>query len=162
MNLISLVSTIAMAVGLAASLPQIARMLRTRSSGGQSVLGWGMGLATNLSMAYVNLIGFGAVALMASNLVNAVLCVAAIALITRFNAAPADHPGQTDLVELPPLPYVYATIDPLAHVSARAADHAVLADMPTTEFVALREAVDAASSHRERRAAGAETLAYAA
>ncbi len=149
-NLISLISTIAMAVGLAASLPQIARMATTRSSGGQSVLGWGMGLVTNLSMAYVNLFGFKAVALMASNLVNAGLCVAAMALITRFNSAPADDLADAELIPLRPT------------LMTPAADHAVLADMPTTEFAALREAVDAAGAHRERRAEATRELAFAA
>lgn len=140
-NLISLLSTIAMTVGLAASLPQIARMLRTRSAGGQSLVGWGMGLVTNLSMAYVNLVGFGAVALMGSNLVNGALCLTSMALIVRFNAPNA---VQDDLAE--------ATVIPMRPtLVAPASDHVHFADMPTTEFVALREAVAAASDHRAQR-----------
>lgn len=129
-----------MAVGLAAALPQIIRMHRTRSSGGQSVMGWGMGLITNLSMAYVNLFGFGAAALMASNLVSAVLCVAAMALIVRFGAD-ADDLSATEAIELRP---VAATVH-----------HGALVEMPTQEFVALREAVHAVSETRDRRTADA-------
>lgn len=142
MNLISLLSTIAMTVGLAASLPQIGRMLRTRSAGGQSLVGWGMGLVTNLSMAYVNLVGFGAVALMGSNLVNGALCLTAMALIVRFNAPEAavrDELASATVIPMRP------TVVPSSP------DHAHFADMPTTEFVALREAVAAASDHRAQR-----------
>lgn len=141
-NLISLLSTIAMTVGLAASLPQIGRMLRTRSAGGQSLVGWGMGLVTNLSMAYVNLFGFGAAALMASNLLNAGLCVTAMALITRFNGPAAA--GADDLAEATVIPMRPTLVEPLS-------DHRHLADMPTTEFVALSEAIAAASDHRAQR-----------
>lgn len=141
MNSISLLSSIAMAVGLAAALPQIIRMHRTRSSGGQSVMGWGMGLITNLSMAYVNLFGFGAAALMASNLVSAVLCVAAMALIVRFGAD-ADDLAATDVVQLRP-------VAPSVPVH-----HGALVEMPTQEFVALRDAVHAVSETRDRRTAG--------
>lgn len=132
-----------MAVGLAASLPQILRMLKTRSSGGQSVLGWGMGLITNLSMAYVNLFGFGAAALMASNLLSAALCVAAMLLIVRFNGASAGAP----VIHAPALEVIRTP-------------H--LADLPTTEFVALREAFDLASQQRAERSAQQPELAYAA
>lgn len=142
MNLISLLSTIAMTVGLAASLPQIARMTRTRSAGGQSLVGWGMGLVTNLSMAYVNLVGFGAVELMGSNLLNGALCLTAMALIVRFNAPEADD----DLAEATVIP-MRPTVVPAPEMHA----HAHFADMPTTEFVALREAVAAASDHRAQR-----------
>lgn len=142
MNLISLLSTVAMTVGLAASLPQIARMARTRSAGGQSLVGWGMGLVTNLSMAYVNLFGFGAVALMGSNLMNGALCLTAMALIVRFNAPEL----RDDLAEATVIPMRPTLVpEPLAP------DHAQFADMPTTEFVALRDAVAAASDHRAQR-----------
>lgn len=150
MNLISLLSTIAMTVGLAASLPQIARMYRTRSAGGQSIVGWGMGLVTNLSMAYVNLVGFGAAALMASNLLNAGLCITAMTLISRYAVAPAATPVD-DLDR--------AEVIQLREVPAPVADHGVLADMPTTEFVALRDAIAAAGHHRAARAQERELVA---
>jgi hypothetical protein len=138
-----------MALGLAAALPQIMRMFTTRSSGGQSLLGWGMGLLTNLSMAYVNLFGFGAKALMLSNVFSAALCVAAMALIVRFGTA-EDDVLVAELAEL-------QTIAPVPVPAARAAgaaSHGALVEMPTTEFVALREAVLSVGECRERRAAG--------
>lgn len=143
MNLISLLSTIAMTVGLAAALPQITRMMRTRSAGGQSVVGWGMGLVTNLSMAYVNLVGFGAAALMASNLLNAAMCVAAMGLIVRFNGGSTDVvTGDLAATSVVPLRPAILPAEP---------DHGHFADMPTQEFVALSEAVAAASDHRAQR-----------
>ncbi|MBO9534147.1 MAG: hypothetical protein J7513_14345, partial [Solirubrobacteraceae bacterium] len=84
MNSISIASTIAMAVGLAAAFPQIVRMLSSRSANGQSIVGWGMGLVANGAMAYVNLAGFGAVLLAASNALSGTLCVVAMLLIARF------------------------------------------------------------------------------
>jgi len=163
-NPISLLSSIAMAVGLAASLPQILRMVKTRSSGGQSVLGWGMGLITNLSMAYVNLFGFGAAELMVSNLISGGLCVVAMLLIVRFNGEPivADDLAQTTLIELRPALHIAGAQAPAGRPVA---PNRVLADMPTTEFVALRDAVHAADAHRAERADGASEdrqLAYAA
>jgi hypothetical protein len=149
-NAISLLSTLAMAMGLAAALPQILRMFMTRSSGGQSVLGWGMGLMTNLSMAYVNLFGFGAKTLMLSNVVSAVLCIAAMLLIVRFGS-PEDAPvfdedlAVTEPVQLRAVPPVAA---------APIASHGVLVDMPTTEFAALRDAVLSVGEVRQRREAG--------
>lgn len=151
MNTISFLSSIAMAVGLAAALPQILTMLRTRSSGGQSVVGWGMGLVTNLSMAYVNLFGFGAAALMASNLLSAALCVAAMLLIVRFGARRSDDQTDADgaaTAEFPALRTVPASMPVRA---GRAPDHGTLADLPTTEFIAISEAVAAATDTRAQR-----------
>jgi hypothetical protein len=158
-NSISVISTIAMAVGLAASLPQIVRMLATRSSAGQSVLGWGMGLVTNLSMAYVNLFGFGAKALMISNVFSALLCVTAMLLIVRFGAGTAARgitesdrvqPAAAPAIERDPAIEAFAAqlraLPPLASESA-------LVDLPTTEFVAISEAVLAAKGRRDREGA---------
>ncbi len=145
-NSISLISSIAMAVGLAASLPQILRMLRTRSSGGQSVLGWGMGLITNLSMAYVNLFGFGAKALMISNLVSGLLCVTAMLLIVRFASIGVGDEAQA-----------YDDLEQTTEIKLRAVPqpvhHDTFVNLPTTELVALSEAVLAARDTRERRSA---------
>jgi hypothetical protein len=144
-NSISLISSIAMALGLAASLPQILRMTSTRSAGGQSVVGWAMGFVTNLSMGYVNFFGFHATALTISNLVSGSLCVAAVLLITRFNAAaPTDDLSQTTEIPLPRGPQPLHAHRPEAH-------HGHLLGMPTVEFVALREAVLAAEGTRRQR-----------
>ncbi|MEN0015047.1 MAG: hypothetical protein AAGC46_16890 [Solirubrobacteraceae bacterium] len=152
MNSISILSTLAMAVGLAAALPQILQMVRTRSASGQSALGWGMGLVTNLSMAYVNEVGFGAKALMASNLLSGTLCLAAIALIGRFGAA-ADVASD---VAAPAMP-IAGRIHPRPVVVPLAPEHqGSLVEMPTTEFAALRDAILLVDEARGRR--GAEGL----
>lgn len=136
-----------MAVGLAAALPQIARMLRSRSAAGQSSAGWAMGLLANTCMGYVNLRGFDAQLLAASNALSGLLCIAAIALITRFAASdPAAAPE--------------AFAPSVAQGTARPVHH-VLADLPTTEFVALRSAIDEVEELRSKRA-GAEPALQAA
>ncbi len=127
MFLVTALSSAAIAFGLGANLPQISRMLRTRSAGGQSAVGWGMGAITNLCLAYVNLAGLGAVLLGAANLATVALCGVAIVLIRRFGAA--------------------------AKAPAVPADHALDA-MLTQELALTREAVEAAQRRRdERRAA---------
>jgi hypothetical protein len=143
MNSISLVSTIAMSVGLAAALPQILQMLRTRSSSGQSVLGWGMGLVTNASMAYVNLIGFHSTPLAASNLLSASLCVAAMGLIVQFRGPEL---AERELDELP----APVAIIPLHRMTD--AHHHALHELPTRELVALTDTVLAARDVRQQRA----------
>jgi hypothetical protein len=111
MTLVTLLSTTAMVLGLGGILPQLARMIRTRSAGGQAVLGWGMGGAAHASMAYVNFFGFHSLLLSASNVIAGSLCVTAIVLITTLGRR------------------------------AQPTSTIVLDDMPTHEFAALREAV---------------------
>ena len=128
MLLITILSTAAIAFGIGANLPQIARMLRARSAAGQSAFGWAMGAVTNLCLAYVNLAGLHALLLGAANLATVGLCAVAIVLIRRFgSAAPAASPVP--------------------------APHALDA-MMTSELVLTREAIEAAQRRRdERRAA---------
>ena len=163
MNSISLASSIAMAVGLAAALPQIIRMLRARSANGQSIVGWGMGLVANLAMAYVNFLGFHATFLAGSNMLSASLCVAAMALIARFGKPDAE----AELAALTEAQHRAARDEARA---ARAAGrggaaygkavprsafstpgHDTLVDMPTMELVALRTALDEAHATRAGR-----------
>jgi hypothetical protein len=112
MTLVTLLSTFAMALGLGGILPQLVRMVRTRSAGGQAPLGWGMGLAAHFTMAYVNAVAFKAVILSASNLIAGSLCGVAIVLI-----------GVLGREQRPPAPAFR------------------LDDMATGEFAALRDAV---------------------
>lgn len=131
MLLVSVLSSIAIAFGIGANLPQIARMHRSRSAAGQSPLGWIMGAITNLCLAYVNLVGLGATLLGFANLGTVVLCSIAVALTLRFGGA----------AEAPPTaaaPTV-VTVTP---------GHETMIDMPTQEFVLLREAIDAAEERR--------------
>jgi hypothetical protein len=116
MTLVTLLSTCAMLLGLGGILPQLVRMVRSRSASGQAPLGWGMGCAAHASMAYVNFFGFDSLLLSASNLVAGSLCATAILLITTLrDRAPAAAPLVVD-------------------------------DLPTQEFVALSAAVAARES----------------
>jgi hypothetical protein len=113
MTLVTFLSTVAMVLGLGGILPQLGKMIRSRSAGGQAVAGWGMGCAAHASMAYVNFFGFHSVLLSASNLIAGSLCVTAIVLITTL--------GRRSV--------------------AASAPAIALDDLPTQEFVALRAAV---------------------
>jgi hypothetical protein len=111
MTLVTLLSTCAMLLGLGGILPQLVRMVRSRSASGQAPLGWGMGCAAHASMAYVNFFGFDSLLLSASNLLAGTLCAIAILLITALRDRTA------------------------------AAPPVVVDELPTQEFVALRAAV---------------------
>lgn len=91
MTLVTILSTCAMLLGLGGILPQLARMVRSRSAGGQAAAGWAMGCAAHASMAYVNFFGFHSLLLSASNVVAGSLCATAIVLITTLGrrATPA-------------------------------------------------------------------------
>jgi hypothetical protein len=111
MTLVTILSTCALLLGLGGILPQLARMVRTRSAGGQAALGWAMGGAAHASMAYVNFFGFHSVLLSASNVVAGSLCATAITLIVTLGRRRAPGPA------------------------------IALDELPTQEFAALREAV---------------------
>jgi hypothetical protein len=114
MTLVTLLSTLAMILGLGGILPQLGKMIRSRSAGGQAVLGWGMGCAAHASMAYVNFFGFHSTLLSASNVIAGSLCGFAIVLITTL--------GRRATTAAPAPAFAFD-------------------DMPTHEFTALREAV---------------------
>jgi hypothetical protein len=118
MTLVTLLSTCAVLLGFGGILPQLVRMVRSRSAGGQAPLGWGMSCGAYAAMAYVNFFGFDSVLLSVSNVVAGSLCAAAILLITLLrNRTPAQAPA------------------PL-----------VVDDLPTQEFAALSAAVAARES----------------
>jgi hypothetical protein len=119
MTLVTLLSTFGMALGLGGIVPQLIRMASSRSAAGQAAAGWGMGLAANLSMAYVNAVGFHAALLTASNLLAAGLCATALTLVTLLRGEPA-----------------------------AAAPEYALDDLATQEFVVLRDAVLRADAAR--------------
>jgi hypothetical protein len=56
-TLIGTISTGAALVGIAAIVPQLLTMLTTRSSAGQSTIGWSLAIVTNSVLALVNLLG---------------------------------------------------------------------------------------------------------
>jgi hypothetical protein len=152
-NSISLASSIAMAVGLAAALPQIIRMLAARSALGQSIVGWGMGLVANGAMAYVNLAGFHAQFLAASNALSGALCIAAMGLIARFQGEAADAAEDRSAEARAARDARIAGIQPapVRRPTYVAPSHHTLADMPTMELVALRTALEQADAVRASR-----------
>jgi hypothetical protein len=83
-SIVTLLSTAGMALGLAGIVPQIVRMMRARSAGGQSPVGWGMALAANTAMGYVNLTAFGAMLLVTYNVIAGSLCGIAMLLVVRY------------------------------------------------------------------------------
>ena len=87
MTLLSLVSTLAILLGLAGVVPQIVAMVRRRSAAGQSPLGWLLGVMVNVLMAYVNLAGYGAEALALGNACGGMLCLVALGCATRLPRA---------------------------------------------------------------------------
>lgn len=99
MTFITFCSTLAIFIGLFGVVPQIAAMLRSRSSAGQSSVGWSMGAAVNVMMAYVNFAGYDAVLLTAGNVAGATLCAVALLCVVRLRAradAPSVLPGSAD------------------------------------------------------------------
>lgn len=89
MTLLSLISTLAILLGLAGVVPQIVAMVRRRSAAGQSPLGWLLGVSVNVLMSYVNLVGYGAEALALGNACGGLLCVVALGCALRLPRAPA-------------------------------------------------------------------------
>jgi hypothetical protein len=127
MELVTIFSTVAMVLGLGGILPQLARMISSRSAAGQSSAGWGMGLVANLSMAYVNGTGFGAMLLCAYNIAGGLMCAAAMGLVLVLGRRPAPAPAAPDFA---------------------------VGDMHTQELRGLREAVLAAEAARGQAVRG--------
>ncbi|HUA05738.1 MAG TPA: hypothetical protein VMB27_17650 [Solirubrobacteraceae bacterium] len=97
-TLIATISMLAAVIGIAGIVPQLITMLRARSSAGQSTVGWGLGIMTNTSLAFVNLLGYHAFVLGSGNLASLTGCLTAVYLVRRFRRAvqpPAD--AVTDL-----------------------------------------------------------------
>lgn len=141
--LISVLSTAAIIVGLAGTVPQITTMLRSRSSDGQSPLAWGLGISVNAMMAYVNLVGFHAPVLALGNVAGATLCTIALGCVRRLaGAGSGSHPEpESALAGLP---------------------QTAFSEMPTDELVAVRKHLATEESRRmelRRRRLVAEILA---
>ena len=113
MSLLTVFSTTAIVVGLAAILPQLVTMIRARSAAGQSSLGWSLGAFVNTLMAYVNFAGYHATVLALGNLFSVMLCLTAVSLVARYRDR---GPARTAEVGVD--------------------------DLPTGEFWALREALE--------------------
>jgi hypothetical protein len=160
--MIQIASTLAIVTGLAGLLPQIYAMTSTRSSLGQSAVGWGLGIGVNALMAYVNLVGYGAKALAVGNLLGLGLCMAAFAAVMRFR--PQLERAQ-DVVLEAPVSYGLAPMAedrpvPTAVRPAGGADPVALTELPTREFFLVKQEFE----HEEARRFGsqhAEVLAAA-
>ena len=94
-TLIATISMLAALIGIAGIVPQLITMLKARSSAGQSTVGWSFGIATNLSLAFVNLLGFHALVLGSGNLASLSGCLTAVYLVRRFRRASAEPPLDT-------------------------------------------------------------------
>jgi hypothetical protein len=117
--IITSISMLAAMIGFSGIVPQLVTMLRNRSSRGQSMLGWSLGFTANLSLAFVNAFGNHAPALAIGNVLSFSGCLTAVLLVLRYRAD--DEPAPVD---------------------------AIVGDMHTQEFVALREAVIAEHQRR--------------
>jgi hypothetical protein len=93
-TLIATISMLAAVIGIAGIVPQLITMLRARSSAGQSTVGWGFGIFTNASLAFVNVLGYHALVLGSGNLASLSGCLTAIYLVRRFRRA-AEAPVET-------------------------------------------------------------------
>jgi hypothetical protein len=128
MSLLPVFSSAAIVIGLAAALPQLYAMVRARSAAGQSALGWTLGVIVNTLMTYVNFVGYHAVPLALGNVASVAICLAAVGLVLRFGTAAAED----DAVDAP------------------LAFH----ELPTMEFVALREQLEHEARRRDEHRAG--------
>ena len=86
-------------IGIAGIVPQLITMLRARSSAGQSTVGWSFGIATNLSLAFVNVLGYHALVLGSGNLASLSGCLTAVYLVRRFRRR-ATEPAAEAVIDL--------------------------------------------------------------
>jgi uncharacterized membrane protein YccC len=97
-TLIATISMLAALIGIAGIVPQLITMLKARSSAGQSTVGWSFGIATNVSLAFVNLLGYHALVLGSGNLASLSGCLTAVYLVRRFRRREEPAPDTvTDL-----------------------------------------------------------------
>ena len=100
-TLIATISMLAAMIGIAGIVPQLITMLRARSSAGQSTVGWSFGIATNTSLAFVNLLGYHALVLGSGNLASLTGCLTAVYLVRRFRRpAEPGEPAGSDVTDL--------------------------------------------------------------
>jgi hypothetical protein len=117
---IATISMLAVLVNVSCNVPQLVTMFRTRSSSGQSILGWALAFAANAALGFVNRFGYHSTVLAIGNVLSASACLTAICLVRLYRRAPAGEPPVVDSVT----------------------------DMRTQEFIVLREAVLAEHQRR--------------
>jgi hypothetical protein len=120
-EIITSISMLAVLIGVTGIVPQLFTMLRNRSSMGQSKLGWSLGFTANLALAFVNAFGNHAPVLAIGNVLSFSGCITAVCLVSRYPADSEPAPVDAD---------------------------ALVTDMHTGEFVALRDAVIAEHQRR--------------
>ena len=118
-EVITSISMLAVMIGVTGIVPQLVTMLRNRSSTGQSMLGWSLGFTANLALAFVNAFGNHSPVLAIGNVLSFTGCLTAVLLVWRYPREPEAAPVE-----------------------------AIVTDMHTQEFVALREAVIAEHERR--------------
>lgn len=131
MTLISIASSFAIVLGFAGTLPHIRTMVKSRSSNGQSPLGWMIGITVNVLTGYVNLAGLGALMLGVGNVLAGTFSAIALACVVRFRGGPAAEAGQVAVATADPQPV--------------AAFH----ELPTGEFHAIKLMIDEEHARRE-------------
>ena len=99
-TLIATISMLAALIGIAGIIPQLITMLRASSSAGQSTVGWSFGIATNLSLAFVNLLGYHALVLGSGNLASLSGCLTAVYLVRRFRPRAVTEPAAETVTDL--------------------------------------------------------------
>lgn len=129
MSFISIASTIAIVLGFAGTLPHIATMLQTRSSGGQAPLGWIFGITVNVMTGYVNLVGLGATMLGVGNVLAGAFNVVALVLVLHYGRREA----------------AVAVADEPAVAAPRGYFH----ELPTGEFDTIKSLIDEEHARRE-------------
>ncbi len=127
-EVITSISMLAVLVGVTGIVPQLVTMLRNRSSTGQSKLGWSLAFTANFALAFVNAFGNHSPVLAIGNVLSFSGALTAVFLVSRFPAE-AETEAET-------------AVDP-----ALAAVDAIVTDLHTGEFAALRDAV-IAEHHR--------------
>jgi hypothetical protein len=126
-EVITSISMLAVLIGVTGIVPQLVTMLRNRSSAGQSKLGWSLAFTANFALAFVNAFGNHAPVLAIGNVLSFSGALTAVFLACRFPA----EPGPEAAAALEPAP-----VD------------ALVTDLHTGEFAALRDAVFAEHQRR--------------
>ena len=74
-------------LALGACVPQVMSMWRSKSSGGQSSVGWVSACLLNLMLLHVNLVGLHAIMPAIGSVIVFLVCVAELVLTIRFRSA---------------------------------------------------------------------------
>ena len=90
--MIALATTVAFACGLAAGLPQIARMIIRRNSEAQSPLGWAIGAKGAVATAYVGAANGAAPIVYGPSLAGATVAVVGLTVTVYFGPRPTQLP----------------------------------------------------------------------